>query len=379
MSRWYGNNFRIGVLGGGQLGRMIIQDAVSYDIAVDCIDVDCSPCQNVAHQFVVGNIRNKEEVLAFATQRDLITVEIENVSIEALENLESTGKKVFPQPAVLKLIRDKGTQKQFFVEHNIPTSPFYLVDNKAQINAYLAEFPFMQKLRVGGYDGKGVYPLRNEAAIQKSFDAPSVLEKMVDFLKEISVIVARNERGETSVYPTVECAFNPDANLVEFLFSPAQISATVEEEAKKIAIQIISALNMVGILAVEMFLTKDHQLLVNEIAPRPHNSGHHTIECNKTSQFEQHLRAILNMPLGSTDIVRPGVMVNILGEQNYEGDVIYEGLDEILAMPGVYLHLYGKKTTKPFRKMGHVTITADTLEEAKNKAIFVKNTLKAKA
>jgi len=266
----------------------------------------------------------------------------------------------------LKIIRDKGLQKQFYAEHAIPTSPFYLVNNKDEISKYLSEFPFMQKIRTGGYDGKGVTPLLSSYDIESAFDDPSILEKFVDFEKELSVIVARNENGETKVYPTVECEFSSEANLVEFLFSPADVSPEIEKSAEELAIRIIDKLGMVGILAVELFLTRDGQLLVNEIAPRPHNSGHHTIECNLTSQFEQHMRSVLNLPLGDTRIIQPGVMINLLGEKGYQGTAIYQGLEEAIAISGVKPHIYGKAETKSFRKMGHITIVAPTLKEAKS-------------
>jgi 5-(carboxyamino)imidazole ribonucleotide synthase len=369
MKNWYSESFKVGVLGGGQLGRMLIQEAVNYDIKLHIMDKDSqAPCARIAHTFVNEDILDYDAVMRFGADKDVITVEIENVCIEALEELERQGKKVFPQPAVLRTVKDKGVQKEFYQTHHLPTAPFYLVSNKEEVLNYVDQFPFFQKLRVGGYDGKGVQALRTEADLDNAFDAPCVLEKFVDFEKEISVIVARNENGEVSHFPVVECEFNPEANLVEFLFAPAQISEAIEEEAIAIATKTIEALNMVGLLAVELFVTKDGRVLINEIAPRPHNSGHHTIECNVSSQYEQHLRAILNMPLGSTKILRPGVMINLLGEKGYDGAVKYEGLDEALKIPGVKIHLYGKAQTKPFRKMGHVTATAPLLQEAKDKA-----------
>ena len=374
---WYGKHFQLGVLGGGQLGRMLIQETINYDVQVHCLDPDAeAPCRDIAHSLTVGSLNDFDMVYNFGQNKDVITVEIENVSIEALEKLEGEGKKVFPQPAVLKIIRDKGLQKQFYADHNIPTPAFYLVNNKEEINNYIAEFPFMQKMRTGGYDGKGVTPLRNEKDLENAFEVPSVLEKFVDFEKELSVIVARNENGETKVYPTVECEFSPEANLVEFLFSPADVTPAIEKAAEELAISIIDKLGMVGILAVELFLTKDGQLLVNEIAPRPHNSGHHTIECNVTSQFEQHMRSVLNLPLGDTRIIQPGVMINLLGEKGYQGSVIYQGLETAIAIPGVKPHIYGKAETKSFRKMGHITIVAPTLEEAKTNGRKVKELVK---
>ncbi len=374
---WYGKHFQLGVLGGGQLGRMLIQETINYDVQVHCLDPDVdAPCKDVAHSLTVGSLNDFDTVYQFGQNKDVITVEIENVSIEALEKLETEGKKVFPQPAVLKIIRDKGLQKQFYADNNIPTPAFYLVNNKEEIANYISEFPFMQKMRTGGYDGKGVTPLRNEKDLETAFEVPSILEKFVDFEKELSVIVARNENGETKVYPTVECEFSPEANLVEFLFSPADVSQKIEKAAEELAISIIDKLGMVGILAVELFLTKDGQLLVNEIAPRPHNSGHHTIECNVTSQFEQHMRSVLNLPLGDTRIIQPGVMINLLGEKGYQGSVIYQGLENAIAIPGVKPHIYGKAETKSFRKMGHITIVAPTLEEAKTNGRKVKELVK---
>jgi 5-(carboxyamino)imidazole ribonucleotide synthase len=374
---WYGKHFQLGVLGGGQLGRMLIQETINYDVQIHCLDPDAdAPCKDIAHSLTVGSLNDFDTVYKFGNNKDVITVEIENVSIEALEKLEAEGKKVFPQPAVLKIIRDKGLQKQFYADHNIPTPAFYLVNNKEEIKNYISEFPFMQKMRTGGYDGKGVTPLRNEKDLENAFEVPSVLEKFVDFEKELSVIVARNENGETKVYPTVECEFSPEANLVEFLFSPADVSQEIEKAAEELAISIIDKLGMVGILAVELFLTKDGQLLVNEIAPRPHNSGHHTIECNVTSQFEQHMRSVLNLPLGDTRTIQPGVMINLLGEKGYQGSVIYQGLENAIAVPGVKPHIYGKAETKSFRKMGHITIVAPTLEEAKTNGRKVKELVK---
>lgn len=363
---WYGEDFRLGVVGGGQLGRMLIQEAANYDVHIHCLDPDPNaPCRSLAHSFTVGSLQDYETVYQFGKDKDVITVEIEHINIDALEQLEREGKKVFPQPRVLRIVQDKGLQKAFYQEHNIATAPFYLVDNKAEIDSFIPEFPFMQKMRKGGYDGKGVTPLRTEKDLAKAFDVPSVLEKMVDFDKELSVIVARNEKGETAVFPTVECEFNPEANLVEFLFSPAEITTEIELKAQEIALKVIDALEMVGLLAVELFLTKEGEILVNEIAPRPHNSGHHTIECCVTSQFEQHMRSVLNLPLGNTRLIQPGVMINLLGAKGFEGNAIYRGLEEAMSIPGVKTHLYGKAKTKSFRKMGHITVVAETLDEAK--------------
>ncbi len=378
--QWNGASFSLGVLGGGQLGRMLIQEALNYDVHVHCLDPDANaPCKNSATSFTVGDLNNYEDVVAFGKDKDVITVEIENVSIQALEKLEELGKKVFPQSSVLKIIKDKGIQKTFYIENKLPTSAFTLVENKADLIAKKPTFPFVLKLRTGGYDGKGVQIIRNEKDLENCFDAPCVVEEMIPFTKELAVIVARNENGETAVYPTVECEFSPTSNLVEFLFSPADIPVSIEEKARKIALEVISKLNMVGILAVEFFLTENNDLLINEVAPRPHNSGHHTIECCYTSQFEQHLRSILNTPLGSTDLILPGVMINLLGEEGFEGIATYENIEECMKIPGVAIHLYGKEFTKPNRKMGHVTIYGPNLEKNKQTGRKVAQLLRVKS
>lgn len=376
-AKWYGDNLKLGIIGGGQLGRMFIQEAINYDVSVHILDGDQNaPCKEIASSFTHGSITNYDAVLAFGLDKDIITVEIENVSVEALEELEKRGKLVFPQPRVLKIIRDKGIQKQFYQSHQFPTADFILLENHHDLVNAKEYLPAVQKMRTGGYDGKGVQVLKTEDDLSKGFDVPSILEKMIPFKKELSVIVARNQNGETCVYPAVECEFNPTANLVEFLFAPAAISQEIERKAQQLAIDIITKLDMVGILAVEYFLLENDELLINEIAPRPHNSGHHTIECNYTSQFEQHLRAIMNLPLGNTAIILPGVMINLLGEEGYEGNAIYQGMEELMREKGIYIHLYGKKTTKPYRKMGHLTVALPNLEEAKEKARAAKEKLK---
>lgn len=377
---WYGEGFHFGVLGGGQLGRMLIQEAVNYDIHVHCLDPDAdAPCRKLASSFTVGSLQDFDTVYQFGKDKAILTIEIEHVNVEALEALEQEGVLVYPQASVLRMVQDKGLQKQFYKEHGIPTPDFQLVNNKAEIAAFRAEFPFMQKMRKGGYDGKGVTPLRSDADLESAFDVPSVLEKMVDFEKELSVIVARNAKGETRAYPTVECEFNPEANLVEFLFAPAAISKEIDEKAQKIALDLIEKLEMVGILAVELFLDKSGEIFVNEIAPRTHNSGHQTIECNVTSQFEQHIRSILNLPLGDTRLVQPGVMINLLGAKGFEGNAIYKGLEEVMQIDGVKTHLYGKAKTKSFRKMGHITVVAAELETAKKIGRSILNTVQIEA
>lgn len=380
MKHFYHPHFKLGILGGGQLGRMFIQEAANLDVKVYIMDGSgYSPSRELAHHFTFGSITDYEDVYYFGKGKDVLTIEIENVNVEALYQLEKEGVKVFPQPRVIELVQDKGLQKQFYVDNNIPTAPFFLIENRNEISNYITEMPFMQKMRIGGYDGKGVTALKNETDIINGFDAPSVLEKFVDFEKELSVIVARNEKGEVESFPLVEQEFNTEANLIEFLISPANVNSEVEIKAREIAENIITKLEMVGILAVELFLTKDGEVLVNEIAPRPHNSGHQTIEGNITSQYEQHLRSILNLPLGSTDLVEASVMLNLLGEKGHTGKVFYKGLEDVLKMKGVKPHIYGKSITKPFRKMGHVTIVNKSLDKAKEIAQEVKDTLKVVA
>lgn len=377
MEEGFSTNIKIGVLGGGQLGRMLQQKALDFGLDLAFIDPDTNaPCKEISSRFFKGDFKDFETVYSFGKTRDILTIEIEHVNVEALKKLEDEGIKVFPQPNIIKTIQDKGLQKVFYKGNNIPTSDFYLIEGKEEILAFEDEFPFMQKMRKGGYDGQGVTAIRSKEDLEKAFEVPSVLEKMVDFEKELSVIVSRNQNGEVKSFPCVECEFNPEANLVEFLFSPATISKEIEEKAQKIARNVIEKLEMVGILAVELFLTKDGDVLVNEIAPRPHNSGHQTIEGNYESQYGQLIRCLLNLPLGNTAIKRPSVMVNLLGEKGYIGKAIYDGIEKALANPGVNLHLYGKAQTKPFRKMGHATIVNDSLNEAKTIAKKVREDLK---
>ncbi|MFM2208293.1 MAG: hypothetical protein RL213_2268 [Bacteroidota bacterium] len=368
---------RLGILGGGQLGRMLIQEAANLDIRVAVLDPDPeAPCARLCERFVLGSFRDRDTVLSFGRTVDVLTVEIEHVNVDALETLENEGVLVRPSSRILRLVQDKGAQKIFYRTHGMPTAPFHLAADRTEVEKHSGGLPFMQKLRTGGYDGKGVRPLKNISDLQEAFDAPSVLEKFVDLEKEISVIVARRPGGETLTYPAVEMEFNPEANLVEFLFSPARIDRATEAKAEKLAAQIADSLQLEGVLAVEMFLTKSGELLINEIAPRPHNSGHATIEANRTSQYEQHLRAVLDVPLGDTSLLQPSVMVNLLGEKGYDGEAAYVGMSECLAIRGVHIHLYGKSTTKPFRKMGHVTVCDDSLDAAIEKAKTVQRTLK---
>ncbi|WP_215225435.1 5-(carboxyamino)imidazole ribonucleotide synthase [Echinicola shivajiensis] len=370
----------LGILGGGQLGRMVIQSAINYNIDIHILDPDANaPCKDICHDFTQGKLTDYDTVYHFGQKCDILTIEIENVNTDALEQLAKEGKKVFPQPHIIKLIQDKRQQKQFYKEKDIPTADFILTDNKEAVLANAGFLPAVNKLGKEGYDGRGVQVLKSEADLDKAFEAPSLMEKLVDFEKEIAVIVSRNEHGELDAFPPVECAFHPTANLVEFLFAPAQISEKIGEEAIKVAKDVITKLDMIGILAVEMFVTKDGKILVNEVAPRPHNSGHHTIEANFTSQFEQHLRSVMGMPLGNSELRMPAAMVNLLGEDGFTGDALVEGMDEAMKEKGVYIHLYGKKITKPFRKMGHVTILEENVAALKTKALKVKDIIKIKA
>ncbi len=368
---------KLGILGGGQLGRMLIQEAINLNLCINILDPDeNAPCKNICDSFQVGSLTDFDTVYNFGKKLDLVTIEIEKVNIEALEALENEGVTVYPQSRIIRLIQDKGLQKQFFKENDIPTADFQLISNKEQLIAETIPFPYIQKLRKDGYDGKGVVKIVDESDYEKAFDAPSLVEKWVAFEKEVSIIVARNEKGEIKTFPLVEMDFNPEANLVEFQISPSTYPFEIQQKAEDIAKNIAESLNIIGLLAVEMFLTENGEILVNELAPRPHNSGHQTIEGNVTSQFQQHLRAILNLPLGKTDVISNAVMINLLGEKGYEGPAVYKGLREVLKHEGVYIHLYGKKITKPFRKMGHVTILHNDRETAIKTAKFVKETLK---
>ena len=371
---------KIGVLGGGQLGRMMIQSAMDMNLDIAILDPDPNaPCAHLVEHFSVGKLTDFDTVYNFGKDKDLLTIEIENVNTEALKKLSEEGVKVFPQPEIIALIQDKRTQKQFYQDNDIPTAEFVLTETASDVGDFPEMLPAVHKLGKEGYDGRGVQVIKNADDLDKAFDKPGVLEKQIPFEKELSVIVARNESGETKSYPVVELSFHPTANLVEFLFSPAEISSEIETKAQKLAEDIIEKLDMVGILAVELFLTPDGQVLVNEVAPRTHNSGHQTIEGNVTSQFEQHLRAILDMPLGDPKNRSASAMVNLLGEDGSTGIAKYEGLKEILRLPDVHIHLYGKKMTKPFRKMGHITVVNNDPEQLKSLAREIKSTIKVLA
>jgi 5-(carboxyamino)imidazole ribonucleotide synthase len=376
MKAFYGD-LKLGILGGGQLGRMLIQQAINYNVTVKVLDPDReAPCKKLCDEFVVGSLGDYETVYKFGKKVDMLTIEIEKVNVDALEQLEKEGVLVYPQSRIIRLIQDKALQKQFFKENDIPTAEFQVISSAEQLKQSHIPFPYIQKLRRDGYDGRGVYKVPDESYLAKAFTEPSLIERLIDFEKEIAVIVARNEDGETKAFPMVEMEFNPHANLVEFLIAPSTLPFEIHEEAERIAKRVAECLNIVGLLAVEMFLDRNGKILVNELAPRPHNSGHQTIEGNVVSQFEQHLRAIFNQPLGDTACLNHAIMINVLGEAGHQGPAVYQGIEEVLKCAGVYIHLYGKALTKPFRKMGHVTIVDADREKAIEKARFVQQTLK---
>jgi 5-(carboxyamino)imidazole ribonucleotide synthase len=372
----------MGVIAGGQLGKMLIQEASKWDISSYVLDPDegCS-ARNVASVYIQGDFQDFDTVYKFGKLVDILTFELENVNIEALQKLKSEGLKIVPDPDILALIQDKGLQKEFYTKHSMPTSPFVCCENEEEIADALQTgnlvYPFVQKLRKGGYDGRGVSLINSPE--DTLLNGTSMIEQKVDIDKEIAVIAARNSAGEVRCFPAVEMTFNDQTNLVEEIFCPANITQEQAKTAEALAIDIIEKFNMVGLLAIEFFIDKQGQILINEVAPRQHNSGHHTIDSVVTSQLEQLLRAILDLPLGSTKLTSASVMLNLLGEEGYEGPVYYEGFSDCLAIDGVKIHLYGKKSTRPSRKMGHVTVLADTVENALKKADKVKNILKVKS
>ena len=369
---------KLGILGGGQLGKMLCQAGADWHLPIYVLDQDDSfPAANYATVFERGDFRDASDVLAFGRRLDVVTIEIEHIDTAALKKLEAGGVKVYPQPDKIDLIKDKGLQKAFYAERGIATTPFKLYDGaEAARRAVLGgewAYPFVQKSRTGGYDGQGVAVIRSEKdLVSKLLDAPCLIEEMADIDKELAVIVARSVSGEIAVFPTVEMEFHPTANLVEFLICPAAIDGDTNARAAALARKVVAEMEIVGLLAVELFLTKDGEILVNEVAPRPHNSGHHTIEACMTSQYEQHLRAILDLPLGPTDLLRPAAMINLLGAEGHTGPAVYEGWKDLLAIPEVYPHLYGKAETRPFRKMGHVTALGDTVAQARERATLAR-------
>lgn len=368
---------RIGILGGGQLGRMLLQVAANYPIETFVLEKGSNaPAAKLCHHFTDGDIKDYDTVYSFGKLVDALTIEIEHVNVEALFALEKEGIRVYPSPSALRTIKDKGRQKEFYLSNNIPSPDFILIENREELKKHLSFLPAALKLRSGGYDGKGVEIIRAENDLPKAFDAPCVLEKLVDIDKEISVVVAKNDVGQTAVYPPVEMVFDPRYNLVDSLLSPARITDAQSSVAQKTALRVVEALGSSGIFAVEMFLDKSGNILVNETAPRAHNSGHQSIEGNYCSQYDMQMRVLQNLPLGNTAIIQPSLMLNLIGEEGFSGPVFYSGLTEVMQIENVYIHLYGKTETKPGRKMGHVTILGNELNELTTKAEMVKKNLK---
>ena len=381
MANYFSSNFTLGILGGGQLGKMLLYETRKFDIKTRVLDPSAeAPCRIACNSFLQGDLMDFDTVYNFGKNVDVLTFEIENVNVEALQKLESEGKKVYPSSNTLKNIQNKGIQKQFYKQHGIPTSPFRVFENKNLLNEAIVRkelnYPFVWKSCTGGYDGKGVSIIRDAEDIIPLPDTECIAEKLIPFKNELAVIVARNPSGEVTTYPVVEMEFHPEANQVEYVICPARIDETIATKAREVAESVSQAFKHVGLLAVEMFQTKENEILVNEVAPRPHNSGHHTIESSITNQFEQHLRAILDLPLGKTDSKLGGIMVNLVGDENHTGTVVYKNIEQIMAMDGVTPHIYGKKETRPFRKMGHVTIVNKDLSEARKIAEEVKKTIR---
>ena len=367
---------KVGILGGGQLGRMLLQASINYPVETFLMEKDASaPAAHLCHHFTKGDITNFDDVYNFGKKLNAITIEIENVNIEALEKLESEGVEIFPKPSALKIIKNKITQKQFYEEHGIPTSPFVITNSINELKNQFSFFPAVHKLANGGYDGRGVQIIRTNEDATKGFDAPAVLEKMVQIKQEIAIIIAVNSKGQTAIYPPVDMVFDQDLNLLSHQICPAEIPQSVFWKVEAIAINAIKKLNSPGVFAVELFTDKEGNVLVNEIAPRVHNSGHHTIEANFSSQFDMLWRIILGYPLGNTSPILSSALVNLLGEEGSVGDAIYEGLENVLAMDNVFVHIYGKQQTKPGRKMGHVTILSNEKQELLHKANQIKHML----
>ena len=378
----FSTDYKLGILGGGQLGKMMLYSTRKFDIRTKVLDSSPeAPAQYGANEFQVGSLQDYDTVMAFAADCDTVCIEIEAVNVQALRDLRAQGKKVHPNPDSLELIQDKTKQKQFYADHNIPTSRFEMVSGKAEFEAARDRWPipFVWKAATGGYDGFGVVVCRSEEDVQHIPDAPGMLEAFVDFELEVSVIVARNESGEVKTFPVADQEFHPTANQVEYVLCPTVLDETMQQKANDIAIRTAEAYDICGLLAVELFVTADGEIFVNEVAPRPHNSGHHTIEACYTSQFEQHVRAVLDLPLGSTELKAAGVMANLVGAEGYSGDVVYQGYDELLGEPGVNIHIYGKAQTRPFRKMGHVTVVAKDRDEARKRAEWAKNSILVKS
>ncbi|MEI9810852.1 MAG: 5-(carboxyamino)imidazole ribonucleotide synthase [Bacteroidota bacterium] len=371
---------KIGILGGGQLGRMLLQAAANYPVETFVMENDPGcPAAHLCHHFIKGDIKNFDDVYNFGKGLNAITIEIENVNVEALEKLETGGVKVFPKPSVLKTIKNKIIQKEYYKKNDIPSAAFVVTNNLNELKEQEDFLPAVHKSAEGGYDGKGVQILRTKQDIEKGFDAPAVMEKLVTVHKEIAQMVAINEKGDTALYPPVEMVFDPHLNLLDFQVCPAEIETRILWKVEAIALSVVRNFKSPGLFAVEMLIDKEGNVFVNETAPRVHNSGHHTIEAHYSSQFDMLWRIILGYPLGHTGIILPSIMVNLIGAEGCSGDVTYEGLEDILKMENAFIHLYGKKQTKPGRKMGHVTIMSREKQDLTHKANIVKHTLKVKA
>lgn len=378
---YFSSNFKLGILGGGQLGKMLLYNTRKFDIYTCVLEAnENAPCKTACDEFHLGDLMDYDAVFNFGKQVDVLTIEIENVNIDALEALEKEGVKVYPASKTLRIIQNKAKQKLFYIDNNLPTAPFsrfaYLSEIEDAIETESLKFPFVWKAAQFGYDGNGVKVVKQLSDLENLPKGECITETLVPFKNELAVIVARNASGETKTYPVVEMEFHPEANQVEYVICPARISEKVAKKAEKIALKTSKAFNHVGLLAVEMFQTQTDDILINEVAPRPHNSGHQTIEASYTSQFEQHIRAILDLPLGRTDSKVGGVMVNLVGAEGFTGDVVYQNIEKIMNMNGVTPHIYGKKQTRPFRKMGHVTIVNEDLNEARRVAEDVKKSIK---
>lgn len=378
---YFSSDFKLGILGGGQLGKMLLYETRKWDIKTKVIDAsEEAPCKISCDEFVLGSLLDFDTVYNFGKDVDVLTIEIENVNTDALEKLEDEGIKVYPQPSALRIIQNKATQKLFYTDNNIPTSPFtrfaYTSEIEDSITNGGLELPFVWKSAQFGYDGQGVKVIRSVEDLANLPNVECIAEDMVNFKNELAVIVTRSATGEVKTYPVVEMEFHPEANQVEYVICPARIDEQVAQKAQEVALKVSENIKHVGLLAVELFQTQDDEILVNEVAPRPHNSGHYSIEASYTNQFEQHIRAILGLPLGSTTSKVAGIMVNLVGAKNHTGDVVYENMEKVLQLDGVTPHIYGKKQTRPFRKMGHVTIVDEDMTRAREVAQKVKEMIK---
>ena len=381
MINYFSSDFKLGILGGGQLGRMLLAETQKFDIFTCVLDASKdAPCASICNEFEQGDLMDYKTVYKFGKKVDLLTIEIENVNVDALESLEDEGVKVYPSSKTIRTIQNKAKQKLFYTDHSIPTAPYLRFAHTPEILTAIKResltFPFVWKKAQFGYDGMGVKIVRSFADLDELPNVECVVEEMISFKNELAVIVARNANGDLKTYPVVEMEFHPEANQVEYVICPARISIEIAKKAEFIALKVSQAFKHVGLLAVELFLTSNNEILVNEVAPRPHNSGHYSIEASFTNQFEQHLRAILNLPLGSTTSKLGGIMVNLVGEEDHTGEVVYKNMETIMKMEGVTPHIYGKKITKPFRKMGHVTIVNEDINKARQIAEKVKKTIK---